>query len=78
MIKSSRWALDKQLKDEYLHPSVMRFCAGLPVYRLREITDDNWEIEQEVEKSSAGKNLQITYLAIYLKHTSYHKHDHID
>ena len=59
MTRSSGWALDRQLEDEYLHPSVMRFCAGLPVYRLREITEDNWEIEQEVENPSNGKNYKL-------------------
>lgn len=54
MTRSSGWAVDKRLKDEYLHSSVIRFCAGLPVYRLREITEDNWEIEEE-DKSSNGK-----------------------
>ena len=61
MVRSSGWALDKQLEDKYLHPSVIRFCAGLPVYRLKEITEDNWKFEQE-EKSSNGKNLQIVFV----------------
>ena len=47
MVRSSGWAYDKQLEVEYLHPSIIRFCAGLSVYRLREITEDNWEIEQK-------------------------------
>lgn len=56
--RSSGWAVDKQLKDEYLHPSIIRFCAGFPVYRLREIIEGNWEIEEE-GKSGNGKKLHF-------------------
>ena len=63
VMRSPRWALDKQLKDKYLHPSVIRFCDNLSVYRLREITEDSWKIEQE-EKSGNGKNKLFLFPSI--------------
>lgn len=46
VVSSSEWTLHKRLKQKDLDPSVVKFCAGLPVYRLKEINDDDWEILQ--------------------------------
>ena len=42
----SSWALDKQLEAKDLPGPVVKFCAGLPTYLLKEITKENWQIEQ--------------------------------
>jgi hypothetical protein len=44
LTSSSEWTYDKLLKQKDLSPSVVKFCAGLPVYRLKEITNDDWEM----------------------------------
>ncbi|CAB4035726.1 Hypothetical predicted protein, partial [Paramuricea clavata] len=46
VVTTSEWTPDKKLEAKKLHPTVVKFCAGLPVYRLKEITKDNWEIEE--------------------------------
>ncbi|CAB4037045.1 Hypothetical predicted protein, partial [Paramuricea clavata] len=46
VVTTSEWTPDKKLEPKQLHPTVVKFCAGLPVYRLKEITKDNWEIEE--------------------------------
>jgi hypothetical protein len=47
LLISTEWAINKKLEAKDLHPAVVKFCAGLPVYLLKEITEDNWAIEQE-------------------------------
>ena len=53
LVSSTEWTPDKKLEAKELHPTVVNFCAGLSVYRLKEITKDNWEIEEN-ERSSNG------------------------
>ena len=43
------------MKAKDLHPTIVKFCAGYRVYLLKEITQDNWEIESGHE-SSKGKD----------------------
>ncbi len=51
----TRWTIDKQLETKDLHPTVAKFCSGLPVYRLKEITKENREMKQELQRPSRGK-----------------------
>ncbi len=37
LVSSTKWTLDKQLEAKDLHPTVVKFCAGLSVYRLKKI-----------------------------------------
>lgn len=53
LVSSTKWTPDKKLEAKELHPTVVNFCAGLSVYRLKEITKDNWGIEEN-ERSSNG------------------------
>ena len=43
----SSWALDKQLEAKDLPAQVVKFCAGFPTYLLKDITKENWQIEQD-------------------------------
>ena len=45
MVSSSEWIFDKQLNEKDLPPSVVRFCAGLPIYRLKKRSKD-WAVKQ--------------------------------
>jgi hypothetical protein len=47
LVSSSEWMIEKQMKQKDLNPSVAKFCAGLLVYRLKEKTNDDWEILQQ-------------------------------
>jgi hypothetical protein len=40
MVSSSEWTYDKRLNEKDLHPSVVKFCAGLPIYSLKERSRD--------------------------------------
>ena len=42
---------DKRPKLKDLNPLVVKFCAGLPVYRLKEVTNDEWEMVQGNDKT---------------------------
>jgi hypothetical protein len=57
-VSSNELAINGQVETKDLHPAVAKFCAGFPVYRLKEINRDNIEIEQE-ERSSNGKDHTI-------------------
>jgi hypothetical protein len=37
LVSSTKWTPDKKLEAKELHPTVVNFCAGLSVYRLKEI-----------------------------------------
>lgn len=52
LVSSSEWTLDKRIERKHIHPSVFKFCAGLPVYRLRETQtiQDNMVIVQDSGK----------------------------
>ena len=45
---------EKRVKAKDLHPTIVKFCAGYRVYLLKEISQDNWEIERG-NGSSNGK-----------------------
>ena len=45
LVRSSEWVIDKKLDAKDLHPTVIKFCAGFPVYRMKDITEDNKEME---------------------------------
>ena len=40
IVSSSEWTFDKRLNEKDLHPSVVKFCDGLPIYRLKERPKD--------------------------------------
>ena len=46
LVSSSQWTFDKQLEQKNVDPSVIKLCTGFPVYRLKEITKDDWAIEK--------------------------------
>ncbi len=54
LVSSTEWAIDGQLEAKDLHPAVVKFCSGLPVYRVKVISKGNIEIEPE-ERPSNGK-----------------------
>ena len=54
VVRSSEWTFDKRLKRKDVHRSVAKFCAGLAIYRLREIIDDDL-----VTVQGNSKNVQI-------------------
>ena len=66
LLRSTQWAIGEKLeiKDLRVIPSVLKFCAGFPVYRLKEINKDNVEIEEEETYSngsaSRGKRQLVT------------------
>ena len=72
LVSSTEWTLDKQLEAKDLHPTVVKFCAGLSVYRLKKITKDNIEIEQE-ERSSNGKESENVLLHVVLDIREWYK-----
>ena len=72
LLSSTEWAIDKQLEAKDLHPTVVKFCAGLSVYRLKKITKDNIEIEQE-ERSSNGKESENVLLHVVLDIREWYK-----
>ena len=45
MVNLSEWTFDKHMNEKDLHPSVVKFCACLPIYRLKVNTKD-WMIMQ--------------------------------
>ena len=45
MVSSSEWIFDKRLNEKDLPPSVVRFCAGFPIYRLKKRSKD-WVVMQ--------------------------------
>ena len=51
LVSSTEMSIDRQMEGKDLHPIVIKFCAGFPVYRLKEMSKDSIEIEQE-ERSS--------------------------
>ena len=46
-LSSTEWGADGQVESKDLPPAVVRFCAGFPVYRLKEISEDKAEVEPE-------------------------------
>ena len=58
LVRSTEMAIDRQMETKDLPPIVIKFCAGFPVYRLKEMNKDSIEIEQE-ERSSNGKVMVI-------------------
>ena len=48
----SSLALDKQLEAKDLPASVVTYCAGLPVYRTKDITEEKIHIEQNGRKTN--------------------------
>ena len=59
LVSSTEWTIDGKVQTKDLHSSVIKFCSGLPVYRLKETTKDNWEIEEK-ERSNNGIVLVIS------------------
>ena len=57
LLRRTQWAIGEKLdlKDLRLIPSVFKFCAGFPVYRLKEINNDNVRIEEEKTTSNGKK-----------------------
>ena len=53
-LSSTEWRTDKQIESKDLPPVVVSFCAGFPVFRLKEIGEDKVEVEPE-EESSYGR-----------------------
>ena len=41
VLSSTEWAIDRRIKREDLSPSFAKFCAGYPVYLLKEFIDDD-------------------------------------
>ena len=58
LVRSTEMAIDRQMEANDLHPIVIKFCAGFPVYRLKVMSTNGIEIEQE-ERSSNGKAMVI-------------------
>ena len=57
LVSSTKWTIDKQLEAKDIHLTVVKFCTGLSVYRLKEIAKDNIDIEPE-ERSRNGKKMR--------------------
>ena len=53
-LSSTEWGIDRRIKSMDLPSAVVKFCAGFPVYRLKEIGEDGAEVEPE-EGSSNSK-----------------------
>ena len=66
LVSSTEWTLDRKVQTKDLQPSVAKFCAGLPVYRLKEITKDNWEIEEKERSSNetAGRSKRRYFFSL--------------
>lgn len=63
---------DKRPKLKDLNPLVVKCCAGLPVYRLKEVTNDDWEMVQGNGKTDisvvVGAIIQLhTYIKLRLQ-----------
>ncbi len=72
MVSSTEWTIDKQLEAKDLHPTVVKFCAGFSVYRLKEVTKDSWKIEEE-SGSGNGKESEIVLLQVVLDIREWYK-----
>ena len=59
IVTSSEWTFDKRLNEKDLYPSVVKFCAGLPIYRLKERPKD-WVIMQGMNDTISRKKRQAS------------------
>ncbi|XP_028408176.1 uncharacterized protein LOC114530759 [Dendronephthya gigantea] len=57
---SSKWTIDRQLETKYLKPSVAKFCGDLPVYSLKEITENGLEVMQGNDTGSRRQRRGLT------------------
>ena len=55
LLRSTQWVIGEKLKIRELRLlSAFKFCAGFPVYRLKEINKDNVKIEEEETYSNGS------------------------
>ena len=57
LVSSTQLAIDTKMEAKDLPPVVVKFCAGFPIYRVREMSKDSIKIEQE-QRSSEGSPLE--------------------
>ena len=60
MVSSSEWTFDKRLNEKDLPPTVVRFCAGLPIYRLKKRSKD-WVVMQGNDTTSRKKRQATSF-----------------
>ena len=62
VLSSTEWTIDKRLKRKDLSPSTVKFCAGFPVYLLKEVIDDDLVTVQRNGRDCAKKLFFISYM----------------